>query len=146
MGLRQRIAEGIWVVADTAGIFLSGFGAITVALLGKVMLAVVLGAIALGFFLRLVGRRGVRAAEAPRLGLRYQVPSALVAAVEVALLTEATNLPVRFDQPGFQAWHWGLVLVALVVAYAFNMLVCRRLFWKVRVVPQSCQVPRNGAP
>src|SRR3990167_3871074 len=115
--LKRRIADGLMAGADLAGIALSGSGAAVVAFLGKFMLAVVLGAIALGFFLRLVGRRRVQAAAPPRGPGWSRAVSVALALVEVALLVEATNFPVRFDQPGFEPWHWLLVLVALAVAY-----------------------------
>lgn len=41
------------------------------------------------------------------------------------MLAEATNLPLRFYQPGFEAWHWALVVVALFVAYVVHMQVFR---------------------
>lgn len=116
--------------ADLAGIALSGSGAAVVAFLGKFMLAVVLGAIALGFFLRLVGRRRVQAVSPPRVPMWSRTVSAVLAAGEVALLVEATNFPVRFDQSGFEPWHWALVLVAFAVAYTLNLRVVRNLFGK----------------
>ncbi len=118
--LKRRVAQGFLVAADVAGVALSGSSAAVVALLGKFMLAVVLGAVALGFFLRLAGRRHTLVASAPLIPLWARGLSAALAAVEVALLVEATNFPVRFDQSGFEAWHWALVLVALAVAYSLN--------------------------
>jgi len=133
---RKQIADGMLAVADIAGILLAGSGAAVVAFLGKFMLAVVLGAISLGFFLRLVGRRKPQSNPPPNMGLRYQVPSAVIAAIEVAVLVEAANLPVRFGQPGFEPWHWILVAMAVVVTYSFNMWLCRSLIGRRRVVPQ----------
>jgi hypothetical protein len=134
--LKRRIAEGLMVGADVAGIALSGAGAAVVAFLGKFMIAVVLGAIALGFFLRLVGRRRARAIAPTQIPMWCRVVSATLAAVEVALLVEATNFPVRFDQAGFEPWHWALVLLALVVAYLLNLRVIRSLFGKRHVTAQ----------
>lgn len=129
--LKRRIADSLLLAADVAGVFLSASGAAIVAFLGKLMLAVVLAAIALGFFLRIAGRKKLAAVAAPaRLGLRYQLASGAAAAVEVALLVEATKLPVRFDQPGFEPWHWALVVAALCLAYPLNMRICRRLAGK----------------
>lgn len=133
---RKQIADIMLAVADIAGALLAGSGAAVVAFFGKLMLAVVLGAISLGFFLRLVGRRRLHSNPPPSLGLRYQVPSAVIAAIEVALFVETTNLPVRFDQPGFELWHWVLVLMALTLMYSFNMWLCRSLFRRRHVVPQ----------
>lgn len=135
--LKRRIAEGLMTGVDMAGIALLGSGAAVVAFLGKFMLAIVLGAIALGFFLRLVGRRRVQAV-APRPGPKWsRAVSMALAAVQVTLLVEATNFPVRFDQPGFEPWHWALVVVALAVAYPLNLRVICNLFGRRHVTAQS---------
>jgi hypothetical protein len=121
--VKRRIADGLLAVADIAGIALAGSGAAVVAFLGKLMLAVVLGAVALGFFLRLVGRRRVEVVVPPPISMWSRGVSAALAAVEVAVLVEATNFPVRFNQTGFETWHWAVVLVALVLAYSLNLRV-----------------------
>ena len=113
------------VGADAAGVVLAGSGAAVVAFLGKLMLAVVLGAISLGFFLRLVGRRQPPAVAPPATPAWARAASAALAAVEVAVLVESVNFPVRFNQPGFAPWHWALVVVALLVAYALNQRFLR---------------------
>lgn len=127
LSLKRRIADGLWVALDVAGVALSGSGAAVVTVFGKALLAVVLGAIALGFFLRLAGRRRERVVVASRISAWARVASAGLAAVEVALLVEATNLPVRFNQTGFEPWHWIVVLAALVVTYPLNLRVLGRL-------------------
>ena len=127
----------LMAVADLAGIAWSGSGAAVVAFLGKFMLAVVLGAIALGFFLRLVGRRRQQAAATQRVPGWSRAASLALAVVAVALVVEATNLPVRFDQPGFEPWHWPLVLVALAVAYPLNLGAIRSLLARRHVSARS---------
>ena len=136
MALKRRIADGFLVAADVAGVALSGSGAAVVAVLGKFMLAVVLGAIALGFFLRLAGRRPGQVVVSPRTPAWSRAVSVGLATVEVALLVEATNLPVRFDQAGFEPWHWILVLVALAVTYPLNLRVMSRLIRRHHVTSQ----------
>ena len=135
--LKRRIADGLLAGIDIAGAVLSGSGAAVVVFLGKFMLGVVLGAIALGFFLRLVGRRRVQAVAPPPIPMWNRAASAALAAAEVALLVEATNFPIRFDQPGFEPWHWGLVLVALAVAYPFNLRLVRSFLGRRHVTAQS---------
>jgi len=49
-----------------------------------------------------------------------QAVAALVSAVEVAVLVEATKLPVRHDQPDFTQANWLLVLLAWGVAYTLQ--------------------------
>lgn len=123
--LKRKVADGFLVVADVASLVLSASGASVVAVLGKLMLAVVLGAIALGFFLRLAGRRRQNSRVPVRTPIWCYFVSVLLAAIEVGLLVESTNLPIRFYQPGFAPWHWALVVVALVVAYIVHMQVFR---------------------
>jgi hypothetical protein len=125
--LRRKVVDGLLVAADVAGLLACGAGASVVLLLGKLMLAAVLAALALGFFLRLAGRRRPPPLAPARPPAWYYGASALLAAVEVALLVEATKLPVRFDQPGFERWHWGLVLAALAVAYLVQLQIFRAL-------------------
>lgn len=137
LALKRRVAERLLTGADVAGIALSGSGATVVAFLGKFMLAVVFGAIALGFFLRLVGRRRAQAIAPLPIPMWSRALSAVLAGAEVALLVEATNFPVRFDQPGFEPWHWALVLVAFAVAYRLNLRVVRGLSRRRQVPAQS---------
>lgn len=133
---KRKVADGFAVVADVAGLVLSASGASVVAVLGKLMLAVVLGAIALGFFLRLAGRRRQHSFAPARAPAWCYVASVVLAAVEGALLVEATNLPIRFYQAGFEPWHWVLVVVALVVAYVVHMQVFRSFTRKRDVAAQ----------
>lgn len=119
--LRRKAADTFLLLADAAGLLLSGSGAAVVAFFGKVLLAVVLGALALGFLLRLAGRRRLPpVAPAPMPGWG-RVAAAILSAVEVAVLVEATDLPVRFHQPGFQLYHWLLVLAVLLMAYRLQL-------------------------
>lgn len=123
--LKGKAGQALLLAADVAGMVLFASGAAVGAIVGKLMLAVVLLAVALGFFLRLSGRRRVPAPVAPPRWTR--ATAAGLAVLEVAVLTEATDLPVRFHQPGFETWHWGLVVLALLAAYALNMRVLAAL-------------------
>ncbi|MGE0497805.1 MAG: hypothetical protein AB7I35_21250 [Ramlibacter sp.] len=134
--LKRRIGEGLLAVADAGGMLLSLSGAAAVAFLGKLMFAIVLAAVALGFFLRLTGRRRARSLAPPALPFWGRAVAATLAVVEVVALVEATNFPVRFDQTGFAPWHWALVVVALLVAYGLNVYVVQRVASK-RARPQE---------
>lgn len=117
--LKRKVADAISIACDVLGLIAGASGAMAVAFFGKLAAAVVLGAIALGFFLRLTSRR--RAAPlVPRAVVPTwaQALSAVLASASVAALVEATNLPVRFNQPGFESWHWALVGAALAVAHS----------------------------
>lgn len=134
--LKRKLADGFLVIADVAGLLLSASGASVVAVLGKLMLAVVLGAISLGFFLRLAGRRRQASLAPVPTPVWSYVASVVLAIFEIGLLVEATNLPVRFDQSGFEPWHWVLVAVALIVAYVVHMQIFRAIARKRHVVAQ----------
>lgn len=123
--IKRKAADGLLVVVEVAGLLLSASGASVVAFFGKLMLAGILAAVALGFFLRLVGRRqqkSVLPASTPRWCYFLW---ALLAVVEVSLLVEIAQLPVRFYQPGFEIWHWALVAIALWACFMVNMQMFR---------------------
>jgi hypothetical protein len=125
--LKSKAGEVLLVGADVLGMLLSASGAAVVAFLGKLMLAVVLAALALGFFLRFKDRKGLKATPPQRPPWWHHAASFTLAAIEAAMLVEATHLPVRFDQPGFAAWHWVLVLAAVAVAYSLHMRLFKAL-------------------
>jgi hypothetical protein len=115
--IKHNAIAGIEVVANVAGLFVSVSGATVAAVFGKLIVGLVLGAIAVGFVLRLKGRR-----KAPLVATREAAPPwvrpvvAVLSALEVGALVEATELPVRFSQEGFAYSHWlivGLLLAAL---------------------------------
>ena len=128
--LKRKATNGFLILADGAGLVLSASGASLVAITGKLMLAVVLGAVALGFFLRLASRRKAKVIAPMRPANWVYGVSVALALVEVAVLVEATKLPIRFDQPSFEPWHWALVVFALFVAYRLNLLVFRSVATK----------------
>ena len=104
---------------------------------GKVLAAVVLGAVALGIFLRLSSRRA-RRVEAPVPMPKWVRPvAAALAVVEVAALVEAVNLPVRFHDAGFEYMHWALATIALVAAYALQVRLLRSVGSKSRALDSA---------
>ncbi len=119
MKFRQNASEFLLATVDIAGMLFSISGAAVVAFVGKLVFAVVLLAVALGFFLRLSGRRKVH--MPPRAPGWVRPVAGVLSLVQVAVLTEAADLPVRFNQAGFEMWHWGLVVAALLAAYMLNM-------------------------
>jgi hypothetical protein len=131
--LKKKISNGFLVAVDTAGMIFSLSGASVVAVLGKLMLAAVLGAVALGFFLRLSGRRAPAPSFAQPTPRRYYVVAGFLSVLEVALLTEATDLPVRFYQPGFELQHWILVAGALAVTFVVQVQLIRSIFRSRRI-------------
>jgi hypothetical protein len=125
---KERTLSGLEVIADAAGLLLSVSGAAVAAVLGKLIVGVVLGAVALGFLLRLKGRRRRGASVAPAKMPGWVRPVAFaLAVVEVAALVEATNLPVRFSQEGFAYGHWYLLALAFLALYLLQVGTLGRL-------------------
>ena len=135
--LKRKIIDAGLFLADALGVVASLSGASVVALTGKLMLAVVLAAISLGFFLRIVGRRRVASSAPPAAPRWWYAASSLAAVAEVAVLVEATDFPVRFSQPGFELYHWPIVIVALAGAFVLNLQVVRALGSSSRVSTSS---------
>jgi len=120
--IKHKALAGIETVANVAGLFVSVSGATVAAVFGKLVIGLVLAAVAVGFVLRLKGRR-----EAP-LGATRQTPPAWVrpvvavlSALEVGALVETTNLPVRFSQEGFAYSHWFIVGLLLAALYLLQV-------------------------
>lgn len=123
--IHQAVAKRLEVAVELIGFLISLSGATAAVVFGRLMLAVVLGAIVLGFFFRLTGRRKARIAEIPNVPSWVYLTSALLSIAEVSVLVEATNLPVRFYQEGFAIYHWALVFMALVAAFWFQLVLLR---------------------
>lgn len=121
--VRNAIGNTIMLVIEGAGFFVSISGAVFAIVLGKLFAAAVLAAITLGIFLRLVGRRKTIPVETNS----FQTPPwvkfscAFLSVIEVAVLTEATNLPVRLYQQDFEKFNWLLVVLALLVMYVIQV-------------------------
>lgn len=105
------------VVLEGATVFTFGTGTAIALAFGKVLAGVALGAFAFGAFLRLTTR--CRSASPAAQKVPGWVPPALVivSIIECALLVEAINLPVRFDQVGFQYYHWLFIGAFLMAVY-----------------------------
>ena len=115
--LRSTLAKRFDSLIDLAGIGLSLSGATAAIVFGKLLLAVILGSVTLGIFLRFAARRAKRLSPSAQTHGWIRPVSAILTVVEAAVLVEATGLPVRFSQPGFEAYHWIYVLLFLGVAY-----------------------------
>ncbi|MGE0331996.1 MAG: hypothetical protein AB7P37_15060 [Ramlibacter sp.] len=134
--LRRSMADSVMIAADCIGFVLSLCGACVVAFLGKLMIAAILAAVSLGFFLRLVGRRGTESNVRTRTPKWCHGLAGVLSIAETALLVEATQLPVRFHQEGFETWHWLLVLAAWLVTYAIQLKLFRAVAWRRDVAPK----------
>lgn len=121
---RTAVSEKLEWLAEGLGLVFSVSGASVALVLGKLVVGVVLGVLALGFVGRMMGRKR-RTAEPTATpsspGTAARLLTGLASAIEVAVLVEATNLPVRFDQAGFHMGHWYLVLLAFLAAYFLQL-------------------------
>jgi NADH:ubiquinone oxidoreductase subunit 6 (subunit J) len=118
--IRHAISRGIMALLEFAGLFLSLSCAAVAVFLGKLFAAAVLTGITIGIFLRIVGRHEITDKPKPTLPW-IKLTAAFLAVVEVALLTEATNLPVRFNQSEFEKQNWVFVLLVLFVMYKIQV-------------------------
>ncbi len=132
---RSAIGNALMIGLEIAGVAISSSGAVVAIVLGKLFAAAVLAAITLGIFLRLAGRGGQPPPEPAPMPARIKLGCALLSLIEVAVLTEATNLPVRLAQPGFEKSNWLIVLAALAVIYFVQLRFFRSVLAK-----------RDGAP
>ena len=113
--------------AEAAGLVASVTGASLSLIVGRAAFAVVLGAVALGLFLRISSRaKNATTTDAPlpywmRLGI------ALLAVLETGVLVESVNLPVRFDQLGFQWFHWVWVAFACLALYVLQLQILKKV-------------------
>lgn len=115
--IRRSVAVRVEVALESAGFFLSLSGASLAAAFGRLVLALLLAALALGIGLRLVGRQRLIAASRPKVSALARAGSLVLSLAEVAAVVEATDTPVRFHQEGFSYVHWALGLVAVAVVY-----------------------------
>jgi len=131
--IRKSFAAKVEVALESAGFLLSLFGASLAAAFGRFLVALLLAALALGLGLRLVGRQRLASKLEPKVSGWARAAILCFSLVEVAVLVEATDTPVRFHQEGFSYVHWALVLVAVALVYFVQVRVfaalSRRLFW-----------------
>jgi hypothetical protein len=120
--IKRKALAGLDTVANIAGLFVSVSGATVATVFGKLVIGIVLGAVALGFLLRLKGRRA-----SPLTVTRQPPPSwvrpavAVLSTFEVGALVEATNLPVRLSQEGFAYSHWCIVGLLFAALYLLQV-------------------------
>ncbi|WP_066152198.1 hypothetical protein [Hydrogenophaga pseudoflava] len=114
----------VLLVVEAAGALASVVGVPLAALTGKLYLAALVALFGLGCCLRFVRlRQRLRQTRQEAVAVPPSAPVwltpvvGLLSAVEVAVLVEATRLPVRADQTGFDTAHWWWVLAGFVVLF-----------------------------
>ena len=129
--VRAAVASKIELLAEAFGLAFAASGATVAVVLGKLIIGIILAALAFGFLLRLKGRK----AKTPELQQVRPTTAArflagLLSACEVSALVESTNLPIRFDQAAFHMGHWYLVLLALFAVYFLQLPLIAKLLRK----------------
>jgi ABC-type Na+ efflux pump permease subunit len=115
---------------ELAGFVASLAGTTLSIVFGKLLAALVLAAVAVGIFLRLAGRRKQAPVANFAMPPWLQATCAFLSVIEVGLLTEATNLPVRLNQPDFEKINWLFVLLALLALYFIQLRFFHSIFKK----------------
>ena len=134
--LRASLGERVELLLDGVAVAFALSGATVAAVLGKLLVGLVLAGLAVGFVLRLKNRKAKLASPANEATVPFtgiaRFAAGAVSVAEVALLVEAANLPVRFNQDGFHMGHWYLVLLALAAAYLLQLPLFSRLLSRQR--------------
>jgi hypothetical protein len=117
---RRSLEQQVEAALQLLGFVLSLAGASLAAAFGRFLLALLLAALALGLGLRIVKRRQ-RFASRPRPAVWIRAVGLTLSLIEVAVLVEATDAPVRLHQEGFSYVHWAWVVAATIVAYLIQV-------------------------
>jgi len=123
VGVLASAIDGVGFIASLAGASVSLF-------LGKLFASALFVLLALGVLKRFVRRRHGEAKEEQQSPIWISFVCGVLAIVETAVVVEAMNLPVRFDQSGFEKGNWLLVAAMLLVLFYGQRYVLRRLLAK----------------
>lgn len=125
---KQRIVDGLLGTLDIIGFAASLAGASVSLFLGKLFAAVLFVLLAVGVLNRFVRRRSGIALYQQPTPPWLLVVCVVVSVIETGVIVEASNLPVRFDQPGFEKSNWLVVVgLLLVLFYGQRYLFVRML-------------------
>lgn len=128
---RQRVVGGLTVASEGVGFVASLAGASVSLFLGKLFASALFVVLALGILNRFVRRRRNDLVKEQRAPVWVLVACVLLSIIEAGAVVEAMNLPVRFDQPGFEKSNLLLVVAMLLVffygqRYLFVRVLARR--------------------
>ena len=129
---RQRLAgvvalafDGLLFVASLAGASLSLF-------LGKLFACALFVLLAVGVLNRFVRRRHGEINEGQRSPIWVPLVCVGLSVIETGAIVEAMNLPVRFDQAGFEKSNLLMVVALLFVLFYGQRYVLLRLLNRTR--------------
>ncbi len=104
-----------------------GGGSAICFVVGKVVVGLILLAMMIAVVMRLLWRRkrADRMRSIQRMPVWCKVVASLTALSISAVLVEMTKLPVRFDQPNFEMYHWLLVIISIMLFYSWCISILR---------------------
>ena len=125
---KRRVLDGLLASLEVFGFVGSLAGASVSLFLGKFFAAVLFVLLAVGVLNRFVRRRRGELLEEQRAPAWVLVICVVLSIIEAGIVVEASNLPVRFNQEGFDKSNW-LFVAALLLAlfYGQRYLVMRFL-------------------
>ena len=128
---KQRVVDGFLCTLDIIGFSASLAGASVSLFFGKLFAAVLFVLLAVGVLNRFVRRRRGDAVYQQPTPPWVLVVCIVLAIIETGVIVEASNLPVRFDQSGFEKSNWLFVVAVLLVLfygqrYLFVRMLTRR--------------------
>ena len=125
---KQRVVGGLAVALEGLGFVGSLAGASVSLFLGKLFASALFVVLAVGILNRFVRRRRGDLGEEQRAPVWVLVVCVLLSIIEAGAVVEAMNLPVRFDQSGFERSNLLLVVALLLVFfYGQRYLLMRAL-------------------
>jgi hypothetical protein len=131
--LKQRVGGGLAVALEGLGFAGSLAGASLSLLLGKLFASALFVLLAVGILNRFVRRRRGELAGEQRAPVWVLVVCLLLSIIEAGVVVEAMNLPVRFDQPGFEKSNL-LLVAAMLLVFFYGQ---RYLFMRVLAARRS---------
>jgi hypothetical protein len=128
--VRKTFASKVEVARASGWFLVSLAGASLAAAFGRIPLAVLLTAVALGSGFRLVGRQRshARAQQVPAWARRFGL---VLSVVEVAALVVATDTSARSLYEGRPYVYWAFVFVAFGAAYVLQCRIIAALFQRI---------------
>lgn len=124
--LRQAVGKRLSVAIDMVELGALALGTGVSIIFGKVLAAALFALLAAGVATRFF-RRGRKHAPEKPLAVWITIALGMVSIVETTLIVESINLPVRFDQSGFDKSNLLLVVALLIGFYCVQRALVRRM-------------------
>ncbi len=124
LSISEILVQGLQVLVPGAGAGIS-------LALGKIFIGSILALICIGVILRLTFRRKhADRVLTQRVSFSLKSIAFLLALGLSVGFVEMTNLPVRFNQPGFSLGYWVIVVSVITVSYFWTVQIFLKAFSK----------------